>query len=321
MRALSFIVSFLIVFSVSMAWAQPVPFHAGIARISVPAEEPFDTFVWYPTRAEEVPWQAGPFTVSASRNAAIADGEFPVLLLSHGGGRTGGGPLVLRGLAAYLARQGFIVVSPSHGKTRLSGRPLQIMAALEAMMADPRFKAHANPAKLGMLGFSLGGAVALELAGGVPNFRHLAAYCAMHPDDVQSCNPGPSGDSNTAPPKRVQSADLPPPRLPLKALALLDPFGVLFERDGLVAVKMPVLLFRPKQSRLGEENTRALVAGLPQPPRVQYVPGGHFVLTDICPVALMKQAPEVCEDAQDVDRAAVQADIEVKIAQFFRDRL
>ncbi|MER8828031.1 hypothetical protein NKH73_16410 [Mesorhizobium sp. M0938] len=102
---------------------------------------------------------------------------------------------------------------------------------------------------------------------------------------------------------------------------MLDPFGVLFDEDGLVAVQMPVLLFRPKHSRMGEENTRVLAAGLPQPPQVQYVSGGHFVLTDICPAALKQQAPEVCEDAQGVDRAAVQADIKVKVAEFFRNRL
>ena len=323
MRALFFTFALLIASSLSTAWAQPVPSHAGIACISVSAVEPFDMFVWYPAHEEEVPWQAGPFSVPASRNAAIADGQFPILLLSHGGGRTGGSPLVLRGLAAYLARQGFIVVSPLHGKTRFPVRPFQIKAALEAMIADARFKPHANADSLGMLGFSLGGAVTLELAGAVPDFKHLAAYCKTHPEDIQSCDAGPGGDKGAAPPKQAQSADLssPIPRLPLKALALLDPFGVLFEQEGLVAVNMPVLLFRPKQSSLGEENTHALVEGLPHPPQVHYVPGGHFVLTDICPTALKQEAPEVCQDAQGIDRAAVQAEIEVKIAQFFRDRL
>jgi hypothetical protein len=92
MRALFFTFALLIASSLSMAWAQPVPFHAGIARISVSAVEPFDMFVWYPAHEEEAPWQAGPFSVPASRNAAIADGQFPVLLLSHGGGRTGAVP-------------------------------------------------------------------------------------------------------------------------------------------------------------------------------------------------------------------------------------
>ncbi|MEI6114619.1 MAG: hypothetical protein WCP99_08615 [Burkholderiales bacterium] len=38
-------------------------FRAGIIRASVAAETPFEILVWYPTLADEKPWQAGPFTV------------------------------------------------------------------------------------------------------------------------------------------------------------------------------------------------------------------------------------------------------------------
>jgi predicted dienelactone hydrolase len=284
MRSFFFTIALLIACSISPVWAQTATFHAGIARISVSTEEAFDTLVWYPTQAEEVPWQAGPFATPASRDAAIAPGQFPVVLLSHGGGQTGSSPLLLRELSAYLARQGFIVVAPFHGKTRLLVRTRQVKAALDAMMADPRFKPHAASDKLGMLGFSLGGAVALGLSGGIPNFRQLAVYCSAHPDDVQSCSAGPGGDRKAAPAPQAQPpAKAPPiPRLPLKGLVLLDPFDVLFDRDGLTEVNMPVLLIRPKQSKMGEANTRALEAGLPQPPKLEHVPGGHFIFTDIC---------------------------------------
>jgi len=323
MRILFLTIALLIACVVSTSSAQTTTFHAGIARISVSAEEPFDTLVWYPTQAEEVPWQVGPFAIPASRNAAIAGGQFPLVLLSHGGGQTGGSPLLLRDLSAYLARQGFIVVAPFHGKTRFLGRTLQIKVAVDAMMADLRFKPHAASDKLGMLGFSLGGAVTLGLAGGTPNFKHLAAYCSTRPDDVQSCNAGPGVDKSAGPPTQIQPAAsaLPIPHLPLRGLVLLDPFGVLFDRDDLTEVNMPVLLFRPKQSRQGEENTRSLAVGLPQPPQLQYVPGGHFIFADICPPALKAEAPEACEDAPGVDRAAIHRDIEAQIVAFFRDSL
>ena len=55
MRALFFTFALLIASSLSTAWAQPVPSHAGIACISVSAVEPFDMFVWYPAHEEEVP--------------------------------------------------------------------------------------------------------------------------------------------------------------------------------------------------------------------------------------------------------------------------
>lgn len=322
MRILSLAITLLTILAASTAWAQTA-FHAGVTRISVSDEDRFDTFVWYPTDAEEIPWQAGPFPISASHNAPIAAGQFPVLLLSHGGGAGGGSPLVLRSLSSYLARQGFIVVTPIHGKTPFLHRPRQITDAFKAMMVDPRFATHADTNKLGMLGFSLGGAVALQLAGGVPDFEHLATYCAAHPDDAKSCGTGPGDKTTAAPSKHAQTPDISPqtPRLPVKALALLDPFAVLYTPTGLAAVKIPTLVFRPKQSDLGEENLNALIGGLPYPPSVDYVSGGHFVMTDVCPPALKSIAPEVCNDAQDVDRAAIQAEIERQIAAFFNSNL
>ena len=323
MRVLFLAIALLTLCVASTAWSQTAQFHAGVTRISVTGEDRLDTFIWYPTETQEIPWQAGPFPISASRNAPVAAGQFPVLLLSHGGGAGGGSPLVLRNLSTYLAHEGFIVVASIHGNTPFLHRPHQITAAFEAMMADPRFAIHADADKLGMLGFSLGGAVALQIAGGVLDFEHLATYCAAHPDDAKSCGAGPGGKSGTAPSNQTQFPGQSPqaPRLPLKALALLDPFAVLFTPTGLTSVKIPTLVFRPKQSDLGEENLNALIAGLPYPPKVVYVSGGHFVMTDVCPPALKAAAPEVCDDEQGVDRAAIQTDIEGQIVAFFHSKL
>lgn len=323
MRALRLSIALLSICFCSIASAQTTTSNSGIARITVGTQEPFDTLVWYPTQAEEASWQIGPFTIPANHNATVAPGQFPVVLLSHGGGQTGGSPLLLSNLSARLAREGFIVIAPFHGKTRFLPRTRQVEAALEAVRVDPRFKSHIASDKVGMLGFSLGGAVTLASAGGTPNFQHLAAYCATHSDDVQSCNAGPGGDRNAGSSTQTQPppSGLTIPRLPLKGLVLLDPFAVLYQRDDLTAVSMPVLLFRPKQSRLGEENTRSLAASLPQPPQLQYVPGGHFIFTDICSPALRAEAPRVCVDAEGVDRAATHADVEAEIVKFFRSIL
>ncbi|MBF9265531.1 alpha/beta hydrolase family protein [Paracidovorax cattleyae] len=303
---------------------QPQPHHAGIARIEVSADIPFEALVWYPTDAAERSWQIGPFPIPATRNAGVADGKFPVVLLSHGGGPGGGTPLVLRQVSAHLARQGYVVIAPFHGKTGLRGRPMQVKLALDAVLADPRFNPHVDPARLGMLGFSLGGAVTLELAGAVPNQAHFDAYCAAHPNDVMSCVDAPDkGDASAAPKHPSASGEVPPsPQLPLKAIALLDPLAALYPSSGLQTVTMPVLLFRPQQSQLsGDGNAAGLAAALPHAPQYQTLPGGHFVLIDICPPVLQAEAAEVCTDPQGVDRAAVHAAIESTIAAFFGKHL
>jgi predicted dienelactone hydrolase len=326
MRALFLAAALLLACPISMAFGETEPFHAGIARLSIDADvpldvRPFDILVWYPTEAAEAPWQAGPFPIPASHDAEIAPGRFPLVLLSHGGSVKGGNPLVLRELSADLARQGFVVVAPFHGTAGMPVRPLQIKLALDAILADPRFSAHADPARLGMLGFSLGGAVTLELAGAVPNMAHLGSYCGAHPDDVLSCDQAPGGGSGAGP-RQNRPPGSPPSPLPLKAIVLLDPFAVPFQHDELVAVTVPVLLFRPAQSELsGEGNAIGLAAALPHPPHYETVPGGHFIFVDVCTPFLQSAAPEACRDPPDVDRAAVHAGIEAQVAAFFRSNL
>lgn len=92
--------------------AEPV-FKAGVTRLPVfGAAGTFNAIVWYPTEQQEMPWQAGPFTMAASRDAPVAaGGRFPVVLLSHG---SRSDPLAHRELATSLARAGFVVAAPTH---------------------------------------------------------------------------------------------------------------------------------------------------------------------------------------------------------------
>jgi predicted dienelactone hydrolase len=305
--------------------AETQPFPAGISRISVSGAETFDLLVWYPAAAEEVPRESDSYPVPASRDAPVADGRFPVVLLSHGGGVTGSSPFVLSELSVSLARHGFVVVAPFHGKIGLRGRPSRIRPALDAVRADTRFSSHIDPARLGFLGYSLGGAVALELAGATPDFVHFEAYCEQHPDDVMSCDhsPGGGGRATAAPwwAFWVRKPPAPAP-LPLKAIVLLDPFAVMFPRDRLTAVTMPVLMYRPESSELpGEENAFGLASSLPKRPEFLTIPGGHFIFIDVCPLPLRTAAPNACVDPVGVDRASIHAAIEARIAAFFKDNL
>lgn len=322
MRARLFIAMLVSLCLGGVGMASAAPSNAGIVRLTVAAVEPFDMLVWYPTAVEGTPWQAGPFTIRAAREAPVAPGRFPVLLLSHGGGRTGGSPLLLGQLSARLAREGFVVVAPFHGRIQFAERPRQVARAFAAVQGDARLGPHVAADRVGMLGFSLGGAVALVLAGAVPDFARLAAYCAAHPEDTRSCGGGPGADGSVVASPALPRAPRPvPPVLPLRGLILLDPFAVLFGKDGLAGVQPPVLLVRPGRSALGEENVGSLTDGLPRPPELERVPGGHFVFVDACAPALRAEAPEICQDAAGVDRASVHSDVETAIVRFLRTNL
>lgn len=69
--------------------------------------------VFYPSHEAKADASAdiGPYTLQAQRDAAPADGKFPLIVLSHGhlGSMYGH-----HDLAAELARHGYIVAAPQH---------------------------------------------------------------------------------------------------------------------------------------------------------------------------------------------------------------
>lgn len=286
------------------AGAEPAMYKAGTMRLTVENAAPFQAAVWYPTPEDEIPWRAGPFRIAATRDATLAQGRFPVLLLSHGG-LAGGSPLLLSDLSAALARNGFVVVAPFHDATPLYGRTRQVAAAYRAVLADSRLGPHLDAEKVGLIGFSLGGAVALGMAGGQPQGGYLASYCGGPPADNRSCPSTAGGEAETT------------PRPPIKALALLDPFALLYGGRGLAEVALPVLLIRPQASDLGPDNPQTVRDGLPSPPETLSVPGSHFVFANDCGEDFKAAAPDLCTDPAGTERATVRDEVVSDLVAFF----
>lgn len=307
----------LAVAGISTASADPRSFHPGVTRITVQDTTPFDALIAYPTEAAEVSVEEGPFTLLASRDAPVAAGaRFPVVLFSHGGGGPGT-PLVHGELLLHLARAGFIVVAPFHPGTEkpFVDRPRQIHKALDSMLADLRFSKRADPDRIGMAGFSFGGAVTLIVAGASVDLAHLSAYCRDHADDTRACGGIPTDGSWARVPPSRRSDDV----LPLKALVLLDPYGAPLARKGLASLDLPVLIYTASQSDLSPEgNALAVARALPRPPQHIAVPGNHFVFVGPCSPILAAGAAEVCTDPPGTDRAAIHERFRREISDFLR---
>jgi predicted dienelactone hydrolase len=310
----------LAIAGISTALADPPSFHAGVTRITVQDATPFEALIAYPTEAAEVSVEEGPIRLVASRDAPVAAGaRFPVVLFSHGGSGPGT-PLVHGDLLLHLAREGFIVIAPFHPGTAkpFVDRPRQIHKALDSVLADPRFSKHADPDRIGMAGFSFGGAVTLIVAGANIDLAHLSAYCHDHADDTRACG-GIATDGSWAkvPPSR-KSDDA----LPLKALVLLEPYGAPIEQKGLASLDLPILVYSASQSDLrAEGNILALAKALPRPPQQVAVPGSHFVFVDPCSPILATSAPEICSDPRGTDRAAIHQRFKREISDFLRANL
>lgn len=324
-------IAFLLVCGLSLPHAFAAPYQAGITRMAVPdGAGPANAVVWYPTRAAEVAWQAPPFKMEATQGAPVAEGRFPVVVLSHG---RQGGPLSHRELAAHLAREGFIVVAPAHlGDTVgqplatdqsqvLMARPRQAIAALNTALQDARLASHADPARIGMVGFSAGGYTALVLAGAQPDFAHASAYCDKEGrEETGSCASASSPNAEVA--ERLRTWQ-PPSEPRLKAVVLLDPLAIMFSTKGLARVQLPVLLYRPQDDAYmgAQANALALAKGLPAPPTEVVVPGRHFVFVDPCPEAIADQAALICKDPPGVDRPSIHRKLERDIADFLKQTL
>ncbi len=151
--------------------------------------------VWYPAASGVAetdiaigPPEARTFTGGkAAPEAPLArGGRKPLIVMSHG---SGGTALQYGWLGAALARQGYVVVAVDHpgasGGERATDpgsllwwrRADDITAALDAVLKDPTLGPRIDRRRIGMVGYSLGGATGLVLAGARPGLPAMQAAC------------------------------------------------------------------------------------------------------------------------------------------------
>lgn len=181
--------------AIALAAAFVVPCHAaevGVREISVTAPkrgQDLAVTVWYPAAAGGEPVLVGDNRVfkgaPAMLDAPPLQGRFPLVVMSHGsGGRIQG----MSWLAAELAKAGFVVAGPNHpGSTsgnstpadtpKLWERTQDLSVVIDRLTSDPQWRDLIAADRIGVLGFSLGGAAAMEIAGARANLDAYARYC------------------------------------------------------------------------------------------------------------------------------------------------
>lgn len=164
----------------------------GVREISVAATErhrDLAVTVWYPAETGGEAVLVGDNQVfkgsAALMNAPFSQGRFPLIVMSHGsGGRVQG----MSWLATELAKAGFVVAGPNHPGTtsgnstpadtpKLWERTQDLSAVIDMLTADPSWGGIVDADKIGVIGFSLGGAAAMEIAGAQANLEAYARYC------------------------------------------------------------------------------------------------------------------------------------------------
>ncbi|AKO95021.2 alpha/beta hydrolase family protein [Priestia filamentosa] len=244
-------------------------FYAGYQFIDIENhanETPFPLLVMYPTHTEEKVKRLGPYTLNVTQGAPLSDGEFPLVIISHGDGST---PLVYRTISQFLARNGFIVGIPQHPfnnreDNSLSGtidnlrnRPNHIRTVIDWFLKESCFSPSITPNTVSLIGHSMGGYTALAIAGGVPT------SFPQESSDQKSYRLSVYQD------KRIQS------------LILLAPAtGWFREKRALENVNIPILMITGEKDTITPSfHSEFVLNGVPNVEKIQHKVvknGGHF---------------------------------------------
>ncbi len=298
---------------------------AGFRLIDQPSDgdaPPLKAVLWSPCADMPAEVRVGPFSLSATRDCAIPEGTYPLVVISHG---FGGSAFSHRDTATALADAGFIVAAINHAGdsvlnmeragdlTALTQRPAEISRLLDHMlgsMAEGRF---IDRGRIGIFGFSRGGYTALTLAGGIPDFAKAGVSC---PDPrAPICAQMLDKDAGSGPKARDGR---------VKAIVVADPLNVFPSASDVAAVRIPIQFWSSEHGGDGiapQDMTR-LRDTLPSAQDFRVVEGAeHFSFIAPCPVEMKKAAPEICADAAGFDRPAFHRSFNTAVVQFFNASL
>ena len=266
----------------------------------------FPLLVLYPSNSPERPEKLGPYVMNLAMNAPIVDGAFPLVLISHGGG---GSHLVYRTLAAYLARNGFVVAMPEHpGNNRndnsledtianLTNRPRHLRLVTDWAFSIDAFGPSLLPDSVAIVGHSMGGYTALAVAGGVPT-----SFPRESPD------------------RQLRQIEVIPDSR-VKALVLLTPATPWFMAAGaLRGVRLPILLWTAEKDEYTPPFHADLVkAGVPDAALIEHriaANAGHFSFLSPFPAVMTNPGFPPSQDPEGFDRERFHQEMNAGILAF-----
>lgn len=229
----------------------------GITTIKVDAahrDGPVQTLIWYPAETggtdEAVGDNALFVGVHAWRDAPMAKGQFPLVVLSHG---SGGNAANLGWLASALAEEGFIVAAPNHPGTtsgdstpaqtvKFWERPADLSAVLTRLLDDTEVGARIDRHRIGLAGFSLGGYAVLSTAGARADAKAYARYCETNTEKMSECAWLAKGgvDLNKLDEARVNQSNRDPR---FTSVAAIDPgLAQAYQGESLARLEIPALV-------------------------------------------------------------------------------
>jgi predicted dienelactone hydrolase len=286
-----------------------------------PGHAPVAVTLYYPTdEAPRLVWMGTGFA-HLRPHGALAAGAHPLVILSHG---TGGGPTSHLDTALALAQAGYVVAAPMHTGDNfrdgtavgtpgwIGDRARQLARVSDYMLAGWRGHGGIDAGRVGVFGFSAGGAAALVAIGGTPDLALAGPHCARRPEFV--CRLLKPGAPGAAPSDWIATPAA-------RAAVIVAPgLGFTFEPQGLARVTAPVQLWEGTADETVPPATNADVVRrlLPTPPEFHLVPGAaHLSFLAPCGAAALLLPPMLCADPRGFDRARFHQDFNARVVAFF----
>lgn len=262
----------------------------------------FNVLVQYPTNEPSMPTAFGSYTMDVCINAKLLEGEFPLVIISHG---NGGSHILYRTISTHLAKNGYIVAMVEHyGNNRNNNefenteenlilRPKHISLTIDKLLSDSFFSNHIIKDKIAVIGHSMGGYTALALAGGIPRTREGKII-------------------KTTPDQRV------------KAVVLLAP-GAGWFLNGLDNVTIPILMLTAEHDPITPAwNAETVLKSIPDKSLVtfrQIENAGHFSFLSPFPESMKSAKFLPSTDPEGFDREEFHAQLPKEILAYLDEKL
>lgn len=291
--------------------------------------------LYYPTMAAPRVVAMGPFSVDAAIGGKPVDKVKALILLSHG---ISGTELGHSTLAQALARNGYLVAALRHpgdnyqdrsllekGPERyFDERPRQASRVIDAILADPAWKARiaadSQGPLVGALGHSAGGYTVLALAGAKPDLSRMKKHCQVEAsDDPIFCSLARPGEPTQPSPVAAPS---PLPSLKddrVRAIVAMAPTGVLLTAESLAAVRSATTIYEAELDRFLVPRFHAewVATNLPAA-NLHRVPNAwHFAFMNAPSMPIPSHDGDVAANPPGFDRDAFLKQLSIEIVAFF----